>query len=248
MDDFLALDYPNNPFVIFGTPHLVALAIIALVVFALVRFGGRMSDNQRKWFRFGVGTWLIINELSWHWWNWSTGQWTVQTMLPLHLCSILVFSTAVMLFTRSYFIFEFSYFLGIGAAIQAILTPDLGIYGYPHFRFFQTFISHGFIFISPFYMIFVEGYRPYWRSMTRTMVVLALYAIPVTALNLLIGSNYLFTAHKPPTASVLDMLGPWPFYLVVVVLIALVTFSLLYLPWALKDWRAGRAQRAATSS
>lgn len=248
MGDFLALDYPNNPFVIFGVPHLVALSIIAVIVFVLIRVGPRMTADQRKWFRYGVGTLLVVNEGSWHLWNWATGQWTLQTMLPLHLCSILVFSTAYMLFSRNYFIFEFSYFLGIGAAIQAILTPDLGIYGYPHFRFFQTFISHGLIFISPFYMIFVEGYRPFWRSMLRTIVWLNVYMVPVTILNLLIGSNYLFTAHKPPTASLLDALGPWPWYILSVEVIGLITFLVLYLPWIWKDFQEQRAQSSAAAS
>jgi len=26
--------------------------------------------------------------------------------------------------------------MGIGGALQALLTPDLGLYGFPHFRFF----------------------------------------------------------------------------------------------------------------
>lgn len=245
MEEFFVLDYQGDPFVFFGLPHLVALGIIALVVFAVVRFGPRMSADQRKWFRYGVGTLLVLNESAWHLWNWATGQWTVQTMLPLHLCSILVFTTAYMLISRNYVIFELAYFMGIGAAIQAIMTPDLGIYGYPHFRFFQTFISHGLIFIAPFYMVFVEGLRPYLRSLLRVFIILNLYMVPVTILNLLIGSNYLFTAHKPPTASLLDMLGPWPWYILSIEVIGLLTCLVLYLPWAWKDWQAQRIQRAA---
>lgn len=240
MGNILSIDFPNHPFIIFGIPHLVALLLIALPVFALASFGSHLSANQRLWFRYGVGIILVLNESLWHLWNWATGQWTVQTMLPLHLCSVMVFATAYMLFTRSYFIFEFSYFLGLGAAIQAIMTPDLGIYGFPHIRFFQTFIAHGLLFIAPFYMIFVEGYRPTWRSMLRTIVWLNLYMVPVTILNLIIGSNYLFTAHKPPTASLLDVLGPWPWYILSIELIGLATFLILYLPWIWKDYRAQR--------
>ena len=170
MGDFLALDYPNNPFVIFGVPHLVALAIIAVIVFALIRVGPRMTADQRKWFRYGVGTWLIINELSWHWWNWATGQWTVQTMLPLHLCSVLVWLCAYMLVTKNRTIYEFAYLIGIAGALQAVLTPDLGQYAFPHFRYFQVFLSHGLIIISALYMTLVEGYRPTWSSVKRVAI------------------------------------------------------------------------------
>lgn len=247
MVDFLAADYQGDPFVMFGPPHLVVLVLLALIVFAVIRFGPRMTERQRLWFRYGLGTLLIINELAWHVWNYAVGRWTIQTMLPLHLCSILVFATAYMLYTRNTVIFEIAYFLGLGAAIQAIMTPDLGIYGFPHFRFFQTYISHGSMFIAPFYMVFVEGYRPYWRSLVRTVVILNLYMVPVMILNQIIGSNYLFIAHKPETPSLIDVLGPWPWYILSLELIGLVTCLVVYLPWALRDWRAKPAAQEALS-
>ncbi len=245
MGDFLAVDYPDNPFIIFGPPHLAALAIIGLIVFLLARYGSKMSARQRMWFRYGVGTLLVLNEGAWHLWHLATGRWTVQTMLPLHLCSLLVFSTAYMLLTRNKTIFEFSYFMGIGAAIQALLTPDLGIYGYPHFRFFQTFISHGLIFVSPFFMVFVEGFRPQWRSLLRVFAILNVYMVPVLILNLLIGSNYLFIAHRPETPSLIDFLGPWPWYILSLEAIGVLTCVILYLPWAWKDWREKAVSAAA---
>ncbi|GAB4481644.1 MAG: hypothetical protein OHK0031_03670 [Anaerolineales bacterium] len=33
-------------------------------------------------------------------------------------------------------IYELLYFMGIGGALQALLTPDVGIYGFPHYRYF----------------------------------------------------------------------------------------------------------------
>ena len=226
----------------FSPSHLVALAIIGLIALAVVFWGKHMNERQRKWFRYTVGGILLVNEISWHIWNVVVGRWTVQEMLPLHLCSVLVFVTAYMLIARNYFFFEIAYFMGIGAAIQALMTPDAGIYGFPHFRFFQTFISHGLIFVSPFYMVFVEGLRPYWRSLLRTFIILNAYMVPVFILNQLIGSNYLFIAHKPPTASLIDALGPWPWYILALELIGVVTCLILYLPWAVKDWRAKAAR------
>ena len=32
-------------------------------------------------------------------------------------------------------------------------------------------------------------------------------------MNRLLGSNYMFTMHKPASASLLDILGPYPWYL-----------------------------------
>ncbi len=178
---------------------------------------------------------LLVNEAAWHIWNLVTGQWTVQTMLPLHLCSVLVFLSAYMLLSGSYKIYELAYFLGIGGALQAILTPDLGMYAFPHFRYFQVFLSHGGIVTAAVFMTVVEGYRPTWKSLGRTIVYMNVYMLAVGAINALIGSNYLFIAHKPETASMIDLLGPWPWYILALEGIGLVLFTLLYVPFAIRD-------------
>lgn len=180
---------------------------------------------------------LWANEIAWHLWHVLTGQWTIQTMLPLHVCSLLVWTGALMLVTRNYSIYEFSFFMGIDGALQALLTPDLGIYGYPHFRFFQTYISHGLIITSATYMTVVYGFRPTWKSLLRVFIWMNIYMAFVFVVNLLIGSNYLFIAHKPPTASLLDLLPEWPWYIAWVEVIGILICLILYLPFAIQDWR-----------
>jgi hypothetical integral membrane protein (TIGR02206 family) len=156
-------------------------------------------------------------------------------MLPLHLCSALVWLCAYMLISKNRLIYEFAYLIGIAGALQAILTPDLGQYAFPHYRYFQVFISHGLIIISALYMTFVEGLRPTWQSVKRVAIYGNLYFLVVFGLNFLIGSNYLFIAHKPETASLLDVLPPWPYYILIIELLAAVFILLFYAPFAIKD-------------
>jgi hypothetical integral membrane protein (TIGR02206 family) len=59
----------------------------------------------------------------------------------------------------------------------------------------------------------------------------------VGLVNWLIGSNYMFIAHPPETASLIDVLGPWPWYLLSLEGIAVVVFLLLYLPYLFIDLR-----------
>jgi hypothetical integral membrane protein (TIGR02206 family) len=237
MSQFFVKDYTGAPFELFGSAHLVALALVVLANILLVSSRSRFSPQGKHIFRYGLAAILVINELAWHLWNYFTGQWTVQTMLPLHLCSVLVWVSWYMLLTRSYAIYEFAYFLGIGGATQALLTPDAGIYGFPHFRFFQVIISHGAIVTAAIYMTFVEGYRPYWSSLVRVAIWGNVYMAAIGLVNWLIGSNYLFIAHKPDTPSLIDVLGPWPWYILSLEAIALVMCLALYLPYALRDRR-----------
>ncbi|RME45742.1 MAG: TIGR02206 family membrane protein [Caldilineae bacterium] len=235
MGEFFAGDYHGAPFELFGTAHLAALAVVALVNLYLLHFRRWAGEAARRAFRYGLAAILLIDEAAWHWWHVSIGRWTVQELLPLHLCSLFVFLSAIMLVSKSYAIYEYAYFLGIGGAMQALLTPDAGMYGFPHFRFFQVFVSHGSIVTAAVYMTLVEGYRPTWKSLGRVAVGANLYMLAIGAVNYFLGSNYLFIAHKPATPSLLDVLGPWPWYILSMEGIGLVLCLLLYLPFYLKD-------------
>jgi len=236
MTPYFTADWTGPAFEFLGTAHLGALAALVLLNLFLIRFKNA-SDGAKGSLRWILALILWGNEFAWHWWNYSIGKWTLQTMLPLHLCSVLVWVGAWMLVTKSYKIYEFMYFMGIAGAIQALATPDLGIYGFPHFRFFQTFISHGLIVTAAIYMTVVEGFRPTWKSILRVFVWMNLYALVVYFINDAIGSNYLMINRKPDLPSLLDLLPPWPVYILYMEAIGIASILLLYLPFALKDMR-----------
>lgn len=251
MDQFFTKEFDGGPFVLFSPQHLIVISLFVLINLSLVYIRKNTSQDFltkfKKWFPVILAVILLVNESLWHLWNLVTGQWTVQTMLPLHLCSVFVFLSAYMLITKNYRVYEFAYFLGIGGALQPILTPDLGMYAFPHFRFFQVFLSHGGIVTAAIYMTLIEGYRPTWASLGRTILYMNIYMGIVGVINALIGSNYLFIAHKPETASLIDVLGPWPWYLLALEGIGLVLFTLLYLPFALNDLSRRRSIPAGTT-
>ncbi len=236
MDQFFAKDFTGGDFAFMGTAHLIALFSIVLFNIYLLRFKAK-SENARSKVRWTMAIMLWANEVGFHIWNASVGQWNIQTMIPLHVCSVLVWLGGVMLVTKNYTIYEFAYFMGIGGALQALLTPDLGIYGFPHYRFFQTFISHGLIVTSAIYMTTVEGFRPTWKSFGRVFIGMNIYLVIVFFINQAIGSNYMFVAHKPETASLLDMLPAWPWYILWLEAIGMLTCLILYVPFIIKDWR-----------
>ena len=237
MGRFFAGDYPGPAFEFLGVPHLSALATLLLLNIFLLRFRFA-SDRTKTAVRWILALILWINEFAWHYWNYAVGKWTIQTMLPLQLCSLLVWTGALMLVTKNYRIYEFMYFMGIGGAIQALATPDLGIYGFPHFRFFQTFISHGLIITSAIYMTVVEGFRPTWKSILRVVVWINIYAVIIFFVNRAIGSNYLMINGKPGTPSLLDYLPDWPISILYMEGIGLATCILLYVPFVVKDLRS----------
>ena len=229
---------------LFSVPHIAALGIVLLICFFLYLLRNRFSPRQRILFRWISAILLVVNELAYHAWNVYSGLWSAQTMLPLNICSVLVFASAIMLAARSYSVYEFCYFLGIGAASQVLVNPDLGVIQYPHFLFFQTSISHGLVVIAAVYMTVIEKFRPYPKSLLKVAVGMNAYLLLMAVVNQWLGSNYLFIARKPETPTLLDLLGPWPWYILGMEALGAVIALLLYLPFFLKDASTRQPKKA----
>jgi len=238
MEEYFTPDYTGAPFVLFNAPHLAALGVILLIALSFIFARKLWGETTRRNFRYFLAGWLILSEITWQAWNAYYGLWSIQTMLPFHLCSIFLWLSVYMLLTKNQPIYELAYFLGIGGALQALITPDAAQYGFPHFRAFQTFAAHGGIFLAGLYMTIVEGYRPTLKSFKRVIIWTNVYMVFVFFLNLAIGSNYLFIGHKPEFPTLIDALAPWPWYILELEVVALVILGVMYIPFLIKDWRA----------
>lgn len=246
MDVYFSYPYSGGAFVPWGAAHLGALLLIALLALGLPALSPRrlpQAGGLRRAARLGLAFLLLGNELFWHAWHAHYGLWTAQALLPLNLCNLLVFLSVFALLTRNQLAYEFVYLLGIPAASQVLLTPALGPFGFPHILFFQIFISHGGVVLAALLLTCVEGLRPSsWRSVRRVAAITLLYATGIFFLNPLLGGNYLFLAYKPPAATLLDWLGPWPWYILSMVGIGLALLVLMYLPFAIQDRRRNQAR------
>lgn len=242
---FFDPNYAGAPFQLFGPKHVLVLGLVLIIILWLIFGWKHPSEQAKRRSRLLLAAILFIGESSWHIWSLWTGTWTVTYHLPLHICSIMVWLSIVMLLTRSYRIYEFAYFIGLAGALQALLTPEAGQYGLWHYRAVQTVVVHGTLVIAPIYMTAIEGFRPTWKSFLRVAIGTNLYMVVVYFINLALESNYLYLMHKPPTASLLDVLGPWPLYIVFMELLGFAIFLILYLPFIIKDARAKKAGLAA---
>ncbi|MRG85602.1 YwaF family protein [Salinibacillus xinjiangensis] len=225
---------PTNPgqsFQLFSQSHIVVIAIGLLLCVILFVNGKKLKPaNLHDWLRYILIGVLAISEVSLNIWYITTGAWNVKETLPLQLCSISLLMSIIMLITKSRKLFEVVYFLGIGGAIQAILTPEL-FDGFPHYRYFHFFVAHFSIILASLYMVVVEGLRVTFCSVLWAMLVLNGIAVIIYFINKVIDANYMFLAHKPTNLSVLDYLPDFPWYIIYLECIAFVVFILLYLPF-----------------
>lgn len=233
VEQYFVYDYTGQAFVQLGTAHVGALLVIAALVLAGWRM--KLGETERRAVRWGLAGLLVVNELGWHAWHVYYGLWSVKTLLPLNLCNLMVFASAWTLLQRSQVGYEFIYLLGTPAASQVLITPALGPYGFPHILFFQIFISHGGVVLASLYLTLGEGMRPRgWQAVWRVIIWTLLYSLLVFGLNQVLGSNYLFLAYKPPAATLMDYLGPWPWYCLSMAAIGVVLVILMYIPFVIE--------------
>ncbi|RBW70713.1 TIGR02206 family membrane protein [Bacillus taeanensis] len=237
MNEFFIPAYEGRPFQLFSTAHVFTLVTVIILFLLMFLFRQHLKNQlPNRLFRYSLALLLILSEISLHSWLLYAETWQITSALPLHLSSISLILSTIMLVSKSYFLFELMYFAGLGSALQAMLTPDLGMYSFPHFRYVHFYISHGGIAAACVFMVVVEEMKPTLKSLWKTFFLLNAYIIIVFGINLLLDGNYLYIMEKPSTGSILDYLGPWPWYIVPLEVVTLLTFLILYSPFALYSY------------
>ena len=192
------------------------------------------SEKVKTIFCYIVSALLLLQEISFNIWNIYVGRWSIGHTLPFHLCGMAIILSPIMLLKKNYLLYEIIYFWGFGGAVQALITPNTS-FGFPHYRFFQYFLSHGLIIIGCVYMTFIYGFRPRLKSIWKTFILTNIYLVFIAIFNLLVNGNYLFICQKPETPSLIDYLGPWPWYILGLEVVAIISFFIYYLPFLIKD-------------
>jgi hypothetical integral membrane protein (TIGR02206 family) len=82
--------------------------------------------------------------------------------------------------------------------------------------------------LSVIYLAVTGRVAPTPRSIWRVWGWTNAYAAAVGLINWVAGANYGYLAHKPMQPSLLDYLGPWPYYILAMEAVALAS---LYLAW-----------------
>ena len=176
-------------------------------------------------------------------WAWSTC--TVPTsldsILPFHLCDFAGFLAGYALLSRKPLARELTFYWGLAGTFQGLITPALA-YDLPHPAFFTFFLHHFAIVGAALFLPICDGWRPqqpFYKSPLRAFLWINLYLIFAVTMNVLLGTNFGFLAHPPINPSLIDHLGPWPWYIVSFEIIGLALFFLLTLPMIRKNRTAG---------
>ena len=222
----------SSQFQLFGLHHLVIIALVPLLA-AFLTWWSRKSDPTAKRIRIGLASLILADTLIWYAYYLNQGWFTFPYSLPLQLCDITLWLTVYTLFTRSSRIFQLIYYWGLAGTTMAVLTPDVST---PPLSWLtlQFFVAHGGLLIGILFLTWRKILVPLKGSYWKAWLLLHGYAAAIASFNYVFGTNYFYLCEKPLEISLLEFMGPWPIYILVADLLALILFWLLWLPFRKK--------------
>jgi hypothetical integral membrane protein (TIGR02206 family) len=217
-----------SPFPTFGPAHLALLAAVPLAAAALAAVARRRPASTPRLRRalaavIGAAALAGLAPL-------ATGAVRVPHGLPLELCDVVEWVAVYALLAARPWALEVTWFLGLAGSGMALLTPDvgaeLGAWSAPQF-----FVAHGGVIVAALFLAGAGALRPRPGAWLRVFVGLNVYAAAVALFDALLGTNYMYLREKPSSASLLDLLGPWPWYVLAAEPVALLLLLALDLPF-----------------
>jgi hypothetical integral membrane protein (TIGR02206 family) len=154
------------------------------------------------------------------------GEWSAEVNLPFQLTDAVTFVAAAALWRRAPLAVELTYFWALSASAQAVITPDVG-QGFPDPLYFAYFAAHSGAVVAACLLVFGMGIAPRPGSVVRVYAITAGFATLAAVATVASGGNYMFLRRKPVRGSLLDVMGPWPVYIVAAAALALLLFLAL---------------------
>jgi hypothetical integral membrane protein (TIGR02206 family) len=182
----------------------------------------------------GLAVVIGVTYLVEHAWFVARGTWSPDFNLPLHLTDVVTVVSVLALWTATPLLVELTWFWALTASLQAVLTPDLGSADFPELLYWTFFITHAGAVVAALVLVVGRRITPRPGAVRRAFVATLAVAAAAATADLLTGGNYMWLREKPEAGSLLDFMGPWPWYIVSAAVLALLLFTLLALPfrWA----------------
>jgi hypothetical integral membrane protein (TIGR02206 family) len=209
---------------------LVPLAILVVAAAVVCIAARRQPGAWLKTFARAMAVLIVVAELSWQPYLLLNGRWSPAIALPVQLCDVGGFVAAAALWWRKPLLVEVAYFWGLGGTLQALLTPDL-LDHFPSFPYLQFYVTHGMIVLAGLFLVIGVRLRPRPGSVPRIFFLTLAFAAVVGVIDVATGGNYLYLRHIPPGGSLLNLMGPWPWYILTGIVLAFVALLILYAPF-----------------
>jgi hypothetical integral membrane protein (TIGR02206 family) len=224
-----------------STEHIAAIIATGAVATLLVGGARRWGDAWTRTVGRGLAVVIVGAFVGEQVTYAARHEWTAQVNLPLQLSDAVTFVAAAALWQPELaLLLELLYFWALTASVQAVVTPDLA-QAFPDPLFFTYFATHSGAIAAACLLVFGARRAPRPGAVWRVYAITAAFAAVAAVATVLTGGNYMFLRRKPVGGSLLDVMGPWPVYIVAGAAFGLLMFAALA---ALARWSVPMAPLA----
>jgi hypothetical integral membrane protein (TIGR02206 family) len=182
---------------------------------------------------------LVANLAVWQAVTVAGGAWSAAADLQVDLCPVTAVVAAVALWRPRPLLVELAYFWGCAGTIQGLLQPDTR-YHFPSYWYFEFYVTHAGVVLAALFLVVGLRLRPRPGAVPRVFAMTLAFTGLAAVADVVTGGNYMYLRDKGPAGTLLDLMGPWPWYIGSGAALALLLLLLLDTPF-----RPGRAAHAS---
>ena len=205
--------------------HHTLITIVVIATLLIVRY--RVNRYNLNFIDIFLGFLPIIIELIFQIQSMLNKEWMLIKTLPLEISYLTSFAIPIYLYMPSRILQSWIYYIGIWSAAAAFLNTIM-MGAEPWHVLLRYYGHHGTLLYFGI-SIYISGYRPTLNDYYNTAKIMLLIIFIIGLINMIIGSNYMFTRFKPTGMNLTLLMADWPYYFIIIVSIGLVFCYLLYL-------------------
>ena len=205
--------------------HHTLITIVVIATLLIVRY--RVNRYNLNFIDIFLGFLPIIIELIFQIQSMLNKEWMLIKTLPLEISYLTSFAIPIYLYKPSRILQSWIYYIGIWSAAAAFLNTIM-MGAEPWHVLLRYYGHHGTLLYFGI-SIYISGYRPTLKDYYNTAKIMLLIIFIIGLINMIIGSNYMFTRFKPTGMNLTLLMADWPYYFIIIVSIGLVFCYLLYL-------------------
>ena len=206
--------------------HLIYGVISTVLCIAVAWVYSKSSEKLKIIIIQAVSYLVIFNEIAFQINMIFYGIWSIETSLPLEMCYISALLTPFYSMNNQSRAFKnWFFFAGFCGSLFAFINTNLSEFEQIYISI-HYFFAHGLvIFIA--LSIIADGYRPTWNDYYDVIKWTTVLVLIIIIINILLGSNYMFTFEKPKGINFTLLMPGWPFYFLIMLLVGLTSYTLM---------------------
>ena len=206
--------------------HLIYGVISTVLCIAVAWVYSKSSEKLKRIIIQAVSYLVIFNEVAFQINMVFYGIWSIETSLPLEMCYV---SALLIPFysmnNKSRALKNWFFFAGFCGSLFAFINTNLSEFEQIYISI-HYFFAHGLvIFIA--LSIIADGYRPAWKDYFDVIKWTTVLVLIIIIIDILLGSNYMFTFEKPEGINFTLLMPGWPFYFLIMLLVGLTSYTVM---------------------